>query len=210
MTVEERLKAHAAACREAHAEGAPRPRWTGGSLNEAYLRAVDLSRAYLRSADLIGADLIGADLRNADFTDASLIGADLRGADFTDADLSGTCLDPTALCPALPDAATLATAGLSLRTVRGRMRVYGRRTAVSRHVGSTEYRPWHWYQAPWLSVDQTTECHPGIYLGGTEETGPFVEAWAYADEAVWVSPTKGLRARRIYVTGSLLKPEPGR
>jgi len=57
-------------------------------------RDADLRGAYLRGADLTGADprdayLRGADLRGADLTDADLRGADLTGADLTDADLRG-------------------------------------------------------------------------------------------------------------------------
>ena len=44
-------------------------------------------RAYLRDADLEGADLRDADLRGADLKDAYLKDADLRDANFRDADL---------------------------------------------------------------------------------------------------------------------------
>ncbi|ACF16667.1 Conserved hypothetical protein [Salmonella phage epsilon34] len=55
------------------------------------------SRAYLRDADLCGADLRdadlrGANLRGADLRDADLRGANLRDADLCDADLCGANL----------------------------------------------------------------------------------------------------------------------
>jgi hypothetical protein len=53
---------------------------------------IDLSRAYLREADLGGADLSGADL-----TEAHLRRADLRGANLTEADLGGANLSGASL-----------------------------------------------------------------------------------------------------------------
>ena len=52
--------------------------------NSAYLRGADL-----RGADFTGADLTGADLRGADLTGADLRGAYLRGVDLTGAYLRG-------------------------------------------------------------------------------------------------------------------------
>ncbi|WP_057521342.1 pentapeptide repeat-containing protein [Salmonella enterica] len=67
------------------------------------------SRAYLRDADLCGADLRdadlrGANLRGANLRDADLCGANLRDADLRDADLCGADLRGANLCDAyLPD-----------------------------------------------------------------------------------------------------------
>ena len=174
----------------------------GAYLRGAYLTGSDLRGADLRWADLAWADLAWADLTGASLHGASLHGASLHGASLHGADLTGTCLDPATPCPPLPDAATLALGGLTLRRVRGRDRVYGSRTADSQHVGSHDYRPRRWHVAPCLSVHASTECHPGIYLGGTGyQDQERVECWAYADETVWISSEKGARARRIYVTG---------
>ena len=64
---------------------------------DAYLRHADLHGADLRHADLQGADLHSADLHGADLAWADLTGADLRhaslhGADLTGADLHGASL----------------------------------------------------------------------------------------------------------------------
>ena len=53
----------------------------------AYLRGADLSGADLRGADLRGAYLSSANLRGADLSGAYLRGADLSGANLRDADL---------------------------------------------------------------------------------------------------------------------------
>jgi len=58
-------------------------------LRGADLRGADLGGAYLRGADLRGADLTGAYLRGAYLTGADLRGAYLTGADLTGADLTG-------------------------------------------------------------------------------------------------------------------------
>ncbi len=84
-------------------------RWArknGAYLRDADLSGADLRGAYLRGADLRGADLRdaylrGADLRGADLRGAYLRGADLRGADLSGADLSGADLSG---CPVkIPD-----------------------------------------------------------------------------------------------------------
>ena len=188
-------------------DGGVRADLRGADLRGADLSGAYLTVAYLTMADLRGADLTMADLRGAYLTMADLRGANLRWAylyraDLTMADLVGTILDPDAPCPPLPDAATLAVAGLTLRRVRGRDRVYGLRSARSLHVGATDYRPGRWHTAPCLSVDAATECHPGIYLGGSAGArgdGPQVEVWSYADETVYISARKGARARRVWV-----------
>ena len=83
----EQLEAHAAACREAVAEGCERPRWVGGSLAGMDLSGANLSGAALHWADLTEADLTGADLSGADLTGANLTGAGLSGANLTGARL---------------------------------------------------------------------------------------------------------------------------
>ena len=65
---------------------------SGADLRGAYLSRADLSGADLRGADLRGADLSGADLRGAYLSRADLSGADLRGADLSRADLRGAYL----------------------------------------------------------------------------------------------------------------------
>jgi len=69
----------------------------GADLRDAYLRGADLRDAYLRDAYLGGAylrdaDLRGAYLRGAYLRDADLGGADLRDAYLRDADLGGADL----------------------------------------------------------------------------------------------------------------------
>jgi len=59
------------------------------TLTEAVNKKADLTGAYLRGADLTGADLTGAYLRGADLTGADLRGAYLRGAGLRGADLRG-------------------------------------------------------------------------------------------------------------------------
>lgn len=67
----------------------------------------DLSRTFMRRANLAGldlrrfnfsmADLRGADLRGADLREAILKYADLRNADLIEANLEGACIDFTDL-----------------------------------------------------------------------------------------------------------------
>ena len=56
--------------------------------NEEEGKCADLSDVNLRRADLPGADLIGADLRRANLSDANLYRTNLTGADLTGANLS--------------------------------------------------------------------------------------------------------------------------
>ena len=73
-------------------------RFLGGTEREveiaprAYLRDANLYGADLRGANLYGADLRGADLRGADLRGANLGGADLGGANLGGADLGGAYL----------------------------------------------------------------------------------------------------------------------
>jgi len=184
MSIRDAVVRHAKTCRSAIQLGGTPPMWSGADLREANLRW-----ANLREANLTGANLTGADLRWANLREANLRGADL----------TGTCLDPYAALPPLPGPETLYTAGLTLRRVRGRDRVYGTRTAQSQHIGKERYLPRRWYYAPVLSV-ACTACHPGRYMGGKPyENTPCVEVWCYANEAVFISAEKGLRAQRLYV-----------
>jgi hypothetical protein len=61
---------------------------TGAFLTDADLRGADLTGAFLTDADLPGANLRGADLTGADLRGAFLRGADLPGANLTGADLT--------------------------------------------------------------------------------------------------------------------------
>ena len=65
----------------------------GAYLRDADLRGANLRGADLRDADLQGANLRGADLRGAYLRDADLEGADLQGADLEGADLRGADLE---------------------------------------------------------------------------------------------------------------------
>jgi hypothetical protein len=149
----------------------------GANLTGAYLRGAYLRGADLAGADLRGADLAGADLRDADLAGAYLRDADLRDADLRDADLAGTCLDPKASIPPIPDA-VLTAAGLEIVGDR----VYGWRTATSQYVGSARYEPGTEHRPPWFSV-APTGCHPGIYLAGAAwfttdyPDAPLVRCW---------------------------------
>ncbi|EBQ2845001.1 pentapeptide repeat-containing protein [Salmonella enterica] len=74
-------------------------------LRDANLRGANLCDANLRGADLCdanlrGANLRGANLRGADLCDANLCGADLRGADLRGANLRGANLCGANLCDA--------------------------------------------------------------------------------------------------------------
>jgi hypothetical protein len=61
----------------------------GADLRGAELCGADLSNADLRGAELCGADLSNADLRGAELCGADLSNADLRGAELCGADLRG-------------------------------------------------------------------------------------------------------------------------
>ena len=177
-------------------------------LRDADLRYAILTDADLRYADLRGALLRGAILRGANLTDVDLSGAILRGADLTDADLRdaylrGTCLSPDARMPRWTRDEAI-SAGLEIGIVDGRVVVWGYRTAVSRFAGSTKYTPGRWYDANALSVDTSTDCHPGVYLASREwlraeyPGADLVRCYAYADEVVHAG--EKWRARRIFVT----------
>ncbi|EIN8860151.1 pentapeptide repeat-containing protein [Salmonella enterica] len=64
----------------------------GADLRDADLRGANLRGAYLRDAYLCGADLRGANLCDAYLRGAYLCDANLRGADLRDADLCGAYL----------------------------------------------------------------------------------------------------------------------
>jgi uncharacterized protein YjbI with pentapeptide repeats len=119
---------------------------------EILARLPDLRGAYLSGANLRGADLSKASLSKAYLSGAYLSGANLRGAN-----LSGTCLDPVAPVPSITDEEILC-AGFEIRGDE----IWGWRTRVSQHCGTTVYTPGE-HVAPVFSVD-TTPCHPGIYI----------------------------------------------
>jgi len=143
----------------------------GANLEGASLRGANLASANLAGAILADANLEGANLARANLEGANLEGANLRGAILADAnleganlegaDLKGTCLDPAAPVPAASDSEIIA-AGLE---PDGPL-VYGWRTALSQHCGSTAYAPGSSHVALWFSVDAGSACHPGLYLAG--------------------------------------------
>lgn len=194
------LESHAAECRAALPAGLTRPPCPIADLSYANLGGADLSGANLHGANLHGANLGGANLSSADLSGADLRYANLRYANLRGANLSSTVLDPQAT-PQTPNAEQLEAAHLELRVVRGQERVYGWRTVRSRVVGSHEYQPRRWHHANALSVCPDTECHPGIYFGGREYARE-IEVWAHLSDVHWVSARKGVRARKIYVTGA--------
>jgi len=173
----------------------------GANLRYAYLRDTDLSGANLRDADLLGAYLGGANLHDADLSGASLGGANLNGASLngaylSGANLGGSALDPQAPIPPITDD-QIEQAGLRAEVVGGAEWLIGSRSRRSRHVGSTDYSDPGEYRAPWFSVDQHTQCHPGIYLGGSpnEWGGDVVEARCLRGDALFISARKGIRCR---------------
>jgi len=133
---------------------------SGADLRGANLSKADLSMAILSGADLRGANLSKANLWNANLWNANLCGANLSGANLSKADLSYTCLDPQlvflqhAFCRACPADSD------------GYRIVY--RTTESKYVGSQRYEEGQTYEAPVLSADIVTACHPGIYAGSLE------------------------------------------
>lgn len=84
-------------CQQRASEAGWRADLQGAYLRDADLQGADLQRADLRGANLMGADLRGAFLQRADLEGADLVGADLRGAYLVgaylvDADLQGADL----------------------------------------------------------------------------------------------------------------------
>ena len=119
-----------------------------------------------------------------------------KRADLSGANLSGTVLDKEnikrqrAFCRACPP----------LRT-GGRI-VY--RTAMSQHIGSTEYKPGRTYVAPFVSADVVTACHPGIYAGSLEwmhrQYGREPLVRCYVRDGEWFITAKGaIRCKRLRV-----------
>ena len=78
-TIRKRIEAHAAACRDAVAEGRPRPHWVD-RLGDISLRGADIRGADLRAAHISGADLRGADLRGATVSEG-VVAAAVAGVD---------------------------------------------------------------------------------------------------------------------------------
>ncbi|WP_327002914.1 pentapeptide repeat-containing protein [Dactylosporangium sp. NBC_01737] len=86
----------------------------------ADLEGTRLGRAWMRGAQLDGADLTSTDLREADLADASLEGADLteallQGTNLAGASLRGATLDTAHLTGALADETTIWPTGLDPR-----------------------------------------------------------------------------------------------
>jgi hypothetical protein len=110
-------------------------RWTGSVIFTAEIDATERTatsiklglavcvaakaKAYLREANLSGADLRGADLREADLSGANLRGADLREANLSGADLRGAYLSEANLREADLREADLREANLSGAYLRG-------------------------------------------------------------------------------------------
>ena len=139
------------------------------------------------------AHLTGANLAGAHLTRANLAGANLTGANLT-----GSCIGP------LPSPWTWQqTNGITTRVVDGRVLALGKRSRTSQHCGSTTYKPGKLYVAPVFSRDSTTECHPGLYVAGTDyNTGPEVILVAYwLDELLIAGTMDSHKARvpRFYV-----------
>ena len=168
----------------------------GAYLRGAQVRAADLHGANLRYAYLRYTDLSGANLRDADLLGAYLRDANLNGAYLSGANLGGSALDPQAPIPPITDD-QIEQAGLRAEVVGGAEWLIGSRSRRSRHVGSTDYSDPGEYRAPWFSVDQHTQCHPGIYLGGSpnEWGGDVVEARCLRGDALFISARKGIRCR---------------
>ena len=191
--------------------GGERAHLDGANLRGADLIMADLTRADLTGADLNRADLTGADLTGADLTRANLYGANLSWASLAGARLTGTYLDPAAPLPALTDDAIRA-----VELEPDGERVWGWRTAMSRHCGSTEYKPRRAaYKAPWFSVDAGTDCHPGIYisnrkwLAGEYKGVPLVRCWCRRDELLLVAAKGGGRCKRLWVVSDDQGPRGG-
>ena len=73
-------------------------------LRNADLRGGDLSRTNLADADLTGAVLAGTNLSEADLRDATLVDANLSGANLQSANFSESCSTALAWCrPILPE-----------------------------------------------------------------------------------------------------------
>lgn len=85
----------------------------GAQLRKADLWGADLERAILREALLQGASLAGADLRAADLERADLTEADLRGCSLQEADLERAHLERADLRGASLNGADLQYAGLA-------------------------------------------------------------------------------------------------
>ena len=86
---------------------------SGFDLTRAFLRRAQLSSADLSSAILTGADLSDANLTGANLSDANLIGADLSDANLTDADLTDAILTDAILIGADLSDANLTDADLT-------------------------------------------------------------------------------------------------
>jgi len=91
----------------------------GADLKGAYLEGADLGGAYLKGADLKRAYLKGANLKGADLKGANLKGANLKGADLKGANLKGAYLKGADLEGAYLKGADLGGADLKRAYLKG-------------------------------------------------------------------------------------------
>jgi len=145
------------------------------NLSGANLRRADLSGANLRDADLRYANLSRANLRDANLSGANLLDANLRGADLSGADLRETSLDPA--YHANGDVNGFDT----VCTPSGQVWCKGYRTQNSPVMGGNDYDVGQWYSAPYFSICQYTECHPGLYVRPEKEDGD-ITVWFFAHD----------------------------
>ena len=145
-----------------------------------------------------GADLSWANLSGVNLSWADLSGVNLSWADLTRADLCGCVLQP------LPSPwVWQQTNGLGTRIVDGRVLALGKRSQKTQHCGDTVYESGKLYVAPYFSRCTMTECHPGLYVAGTDyNTGPDVVLVAYWLDELLVAGTMDhhkARVPRFYV-----------
>lgn len=167
---------------------------SGANLNGANLRDANLSDANLSDADLSDADLSWANLSGANLFCANLNGADLNGANLNEADLSGAnlngakyielviaqtrilpegdligwkkCMDNVIVKLRIPEDSKRSNAfGRKCRAeFADVLEVFGAEVGLSRHDGTTEYRPGHRVQPDNFDPDWTRECSSGIHF----------------------------------------------
>jgi hypothetical protein len=153
------------------------------AVEQAYLRGADLYGAdiygaNLSRADLRGADLSGADLRGADLSGADLRGADLSGADLRGADLYGANLSRADLSGAYLRGATLPD-GMSILQILGTVHA-----VVALHMPDgcevrigCEHHPLEWWREHYQAVGRKN-AYTAVQI---EEYGAhlgYVDSWA--------------------------------
>lgn len=102
-----------------HLPPAPEVNWSYCRMPGLDLRGVDLSRALLRSTDLLGSRLDGARLVDADLSYADLQRTRLDRADLRGARLTGAALQNAVLTDARLDGADLSFANLTAASIAG-------------------------------------------------------------------------------------------